>query len=106
MGIDPTISNSQGIFVIPITKLIQAECMDSVSVAHYRDNEGYQDSRYDMINTDDQLHTFSVNIPKQNGDLYFTFYGYPFNLIPQKCTNSLFGLTLPIVYFALYRDET
>lgn len=87
--------------------------MDSVNVAHYRASEGYSDDRYDVLNTDNQQHIFSVTVPAKSGDVYFSLNGYPPELIPKECTTydktengTTNTFTMPLVYFPLYRGST
>ena len=113
LNVDPTTSKSKGIFVIPMSKLINGLCMEDVNVAHYRQSEGYSDDRYDVINTDEAQHVFTVNVPAKSGDVYFSLHGYPPETIPQSCTTyskTENGVTsnyiMPLVYLPLYRGNT
>ena len=63
-GVDITTSDKMGVFALPASKLINGECLNEVSVVHYRDHEGYKDSRYDAINTDNELHDYTLHVPE------------------------------------------
>ena len=85
LGIDITTAYKQGIFALPMEKLINGKCMDEVSVVHYRKKEGYSDSRYDAIAIDSEHHDYTVHVPEKKGDLYFSLHTYPEHLIPEDC---------------------
>lgn len=97
---------------MPIEKMINGECMSDINVAHYRASEGYSDDRYDVINTDNRQHIFTVEVPAKSGDLYFSLNGYPADLIPENCTTydkTENGVTttynMPLVYLPLYKKS-
>ena len=96
-----------------MAKLINGECMEDVNVAHYRASEGYSDDRYDVINTDEQQHVYSVTVPAKSGDVYFSVNGYPPEMIPTSCTSydktengSTSSYTMPLIYLPLYRGSS
>ena len=85
LGIDIRTAESKGVFALPVDKLIGSKCLSEVSVVHYRDREGYKDSRYDAIDTDEKLHDYTVHIPESKGDIYFSLHLYPPHMIPENC---------------------
>ena len=85
MGIDITTANKQGIFAMPMDKMIKGLCMNEVSVAHFRKEEGYSDNRYDAIDFDSETHEYYVHVPEKKGDLYFSLHTYAPHMIPEDC---------------------
>ena len=53
-GIDPRLSDREGIFVLPVSYLRgwEIDCLNQFWVGHYRDKEGYSDNWYDALNMD------------------------------------------------------
>ena len=86
-GIDPRTSADQGVFAVPMYKLINGLCFDGVQIGHYRAKEGYYNARYDA---DDMAGStqdyYRVFMPAQSGDLYFTVESYPLGTVPESCT--------------------
>lgn len=75
-GIDPTTSNTDGIFVMPMSKFADSTCILSYEIAHTRDSEGYKAAWYDAEGMDEAYHEYFVTVPANDGALYFTVESY------------------------------
>lgn len=75
-GVDPTTSNTDGIFFVEFEDIIK--CFHSLNIAHYRDNEGYKDTWYDVENElgSPFVKTLTFTVPDQDGDLYLSTESY------------------------------
>jgi len=88
LGINPTTSHKQGIFVMPYSKFYAStdRCLDEIMVGHMRNGEGYKDSWYDKDGDDDGVNdVYKVTVPAKSGDLYFTAETYFQRTIPNSC---------------------
>ena len=58
-GIDPRTSFSEGIFTIPVSKLVHeatySECIPEFTIGHLRDSEGYNKTWFDEDKVDKTL---------------------------------------------------
>ena len=78
-GINPLEIREDGLFFIELPFF--ADCFERFAVAHYRKDEGYRHSWYDVIADDsDQTNlkykNYFFTVPEQNGDLYLTVETY------------------------------
>ena len=64
------------------------KCFDELDVAHYRDGEGYRLSWYDMEGDLGFVNDYTIHVPKQDGDLYFTVESYYANMVPISCLSG------------------
>ena len=49
---------TEGLFVVPINKLIGTDCISDYQIGHLRESEGYQDRWYDMENDDEEMKSY------------------------------------------------
>jgi len=100
--------------VVPITRAV-SECFSDFNVAHERTAQGYTDNWYDAEDMDDQEHTYTVTVPANDGDLYFTVESYYLSMVPDGCIGGYIsyeweGETVrdwydyPVVYFEVYKS--
>ena len=66
-----TKANFEGLFVIPIQKLIGKECFDGIDIAHQ--SADYHNIRYDFedapVQAYEDLTWYEFNVPSNDGDL-------------------------------------
>ena len=79
-----------GYFVVPSKRFQDSiKCFDDYVIAYDRTDEGYKHARFDVDDAPDNVEvTYTVNIPAQDGDLYFTSESYPVNTVPGGCTDG------------------
>jgi hypothetical protein len=56
-------------------------CFGNFAITHYRPNEGYTKTWYDVENADEQTKTFKFVAPSFNGDIYFMAESYFENVV-------------------------
>jgi len=63
--------------------------LTTLEIAHERDEEGFTDNWYDMIDTDDQTHDFYFTLPATvTDDMYVTVETYSQDIIPNECSGG------------------
>lgn len=116
-GLDPTTSADIGIFVMPITLFANRniDCVTDYQIGHLRTGEGYTDDWFDVEDennyqgftgeypsNDETQQEFSITVPRNNGDLYFTAESYYSGMVPENCQGS-YGS--PLLLFELYKGQ-
>ena len=85
-GVDPTTAQTaDGIFFMPLESFAGKACAVSFEIAHLRDDDGYKGVWYDADNVDEQIHSYYVTVPANDGALYFSVNGYYNDMIPNEC---------------------
>lgn len=88
-GVDPRKTKEHGFFTIPKEKLIQGKCIQYISWAYMRDDEGYENSWYDYENGKDGTYQHYYVKPTTNkDDIYLTLEGYMNEIIPASCKKA------------------
>jgi hypothetical protein len=78
-GIDPRYSHEQGLFTVPISAVERSTCLKEIQVLHDRKSQGYRSSWFNAENVRSmKVHTYTVTIPENKGDLYFNLDQYTF----------------------------
>ena len=69
-GINPLEIREDGLFFIELPFFV--DCFERFSVAHYRKDEGYRNSWYDVIGDDQEMkyRPFYFTVPENDGDIY------------------------------------
>lgn len=61
------------------------KCFDLVSIAHYRDHQGFRRTWYDVESDQGKISTFKFTVPQDNlGPLYITVDSYMHNIVPDS----------------------
>lgn len=75
-GIDPTTSDTTlGIFFVDHVDF--TTCFQDYQIGHYRHDEGYSSTWYDIEDNDKSERTFTITMPLKDGDIYLgteTYY--------------------------------
>ena len=112
MGIDPRTSHTDGIFVVPKSAFSSSQaCFDSFYIAHFLEDQGYEDTWYDALNMDEQVNEYTFTAPSNGKTIYFTVETYYQDVIPNECTTGdyrrsngyVLRLPNPLVAFQVYR---
>jgi hypothetical protein len=83
-GVDPTTSGDElGIFFVDHVDFLT--CFQDYQVGHYRNEEGYSSTWYDVEDNDASERVFEITVPAQSGDLYFSAETYYQGTIPANC---------------------
>jgi hypothetical protein len=83
-SVDPTTAADDGIFFIDKTEFLG--CFDDFQIAHYRDDEGYTDNWFDSESLGSKWSSrYTVTVPEQSDDLYFSVETYYYGMIPYLC---------------------
>lgn len=74
LSVDPRTSESDGVFVMPSSNLIDETCLSSIQVGHLRDDEGYTRTWFDeeAVSYEDKTYNYYVTAPVEDSYLYFT----------------------------------
>ena len=97
-GVDPKTSWENGIFFIPDSDFHLA--MEYFVVGHHRESEGYSSKWFDQEDDDGEKHTYVIDVPKEEGYLYFTVETYYNKIIPRSCTEDV----VPYANIEIFRD--
>jgi len=85
LSIDPLTANSEGIFFVESSDF--QTCFQDYHIGHLRD--GYDNYWYDQEKDDSRgSETYSISVPAQQGDLYFSVETYFQGTIPALCTGG------------------
>ena len=120
MNIDPTTSQNDGIFAVPLEKLAKsAECFTEFYIGHNRGELGYSQHWFDALDMDDAIHRYKAQIPRKTGTtLYFNVESYYPDIVPTSCSSGTYTymnimdkeitveLETPVLYFALFKQGT
>ena len=98
--VDPTTSNEEGIFFVEDKDFMR--CFEDFQVAVYRDDEGYSNNWFDEEAANAQVHLYEIEIPRKDGEIYFSVETYYQNIIPQNCVLDEFSM--PLVIFGLLQN--
>lgn len=114
-GVDPRTSNKVGIFVMPIKYYIDGQCISSVQVGHVREKDGYKYTWYDeeqlnltnADNTTQQYFSYTVTVPRLDGDIYFSAETFQQVHVPLSCfDSSLSYYGYPVLYIDITNQRT
>ena len=98
-GIDP-LKGDDGIFFVDHEHL--KICFDMLAIAHYRDEQGYKTTWFDVEKDDETKKQFSFVVPQGNlGPIYVMVETYMHNIVPEECNRE----TAPIVHVELYKSH-
>lgn len=84
-GINPLTAWKKGYIFIESRDLFT--CFKEVSIAHIRDGEGYSNNWYDVENDFGTKSDFFLQVPGNEGDLYFSVESYYPSMYPISCTD-------------------
>lgn len=86
LGIDPTDTETHGIFIAPYTVYLEgSECFSDFQIGHYRDGEGYSTTWYDALDMEDGVTDFYFTTTDDTSDLYFSAESYYQGIVPYDC---------------------
>ena len=57
-------------------------CLEDIQVGVYRNDEGFSNNWFDEEAADGKVHLYDIEIPEQDGDIYFSVETYYQNTIP------------------------
>ena len=63
-------------------------CIQSISIAHYRDNEGYERVWYDVDGQKADTKNFFFKTLKKDEEVYVSLIPYYSSMTPSECKNS------------------
>jgi len=110
LKINPKTSDAQGIFVIPIKKMLAASsCIADIQIAHVQDPKVYKDSFLDIEGSkaaDDTSvkHTFTAPEFAAGDKMYVTVESYYNNMMPKQCYSN--SKTYPDLYWEVRKEGT
>eukprot|EP00356_Strombidium_inclinatum_P007169 CAMPEP_0170484982 /NCGR_PEP_ID=MMETSP0208-20121228/4355_1 /TAXON_ID=197538 /ORGANISM="Strombidium inclinatum, Strain S3" /LENGTH=273 /DNA_ID=CAMNT_0010758501 /DNA_START=606 /DNA_END=1427 /DNA_ORIENTATION=- len=94
-GVDPTTSNSDGIFFVEDTNM--ATCFNSLQIGHYY--ESYSNDWYDQEDDYGYVNNFKVDVPSHSGSVYFAVETYYSLMTPYSCSSNV----VPAVFLKISR---
>lgn len=99
LSIDPTTANAEGIFFVESTDF--QTCFQDYHIGHLRD--GYDNYWYDEEGDDSRgSEKYTITVPAQQGDLYFSTETYIQGTIPRSCTAGGFQ---PLIQYTIYQND-
>ena len=98
-------SRSNGLFVIPVDKLVNNECFDGIQIAQIM--QGYVDNRYDFENYPvmgyEEYHHFDYVLPQVDGSVWISVQSYNMGIVPDGCIS---GVGYPLYDVEWYKGST
>lgn len=117
--IDPTADDVYGYFVMPYWLMAAGECLNSIQIAHMRDDDGYQSTWYDQedVESDSITFTYYIEPTSNEHDIYISAESYFYQVVPLECIQGyaeytdIFGYDTsvytyyPSVALLVYQDD-